>query len=92
MYDIKVRETVLCVRKQFPGHMAYPYYITQIKKGNKKWGKCEFCYKLTFISIAVTFSLRNKMINFVQVINYIDIFGVPTANAQSLIIAAFLHL
>lgn len=32
------------------------------------------------------------MINFVQVINYIDIFGVPTANAQSLIIAAFLHL
>lgn len=28
------------------------------------------------------------MINFVQVINCIDIFDVPTANAQSLIIAA----
>lgn len=34
MYDIKVRETMLCVREQFSGHAACPHrkgYITLIK-------------------------------------------------------------
>lgn len=34
MYDIKVRETMLCVREQFSGHAACPHrkgYIALIK-------------------------------------------------------------
>lgn len=43
MYDIKVREAVVCVREQFPGHMAYPYrrlsiYYT-VKKREQKNGE-----------------------------------------------------